>query len=193
MDASALVPGTRILVEGVEVHAEGELVSADDTMIMLRDPRDGDAEYEISWADIRTISVRAGKENRSNTATFLALLCAALLGTCGWILDGIDRSTSGYGNRSFLMFPGILVGALVGWVLGRLLTRAGGSAYWQPIYRVADGVEPPAKQPLEGRLAAGAVPEEERMARAGRESLQTGLAWIILLALFFGVAALCRG
>ena len=190
MDAPALIPGTRILVEGIEVHADGELVSADDTIVVLRDPRDG-AEYEISWADVRTVSVRSGKESRSTGPAALALLCAAVLGTCGYVLDGIGRSTSG--NRSFLVFPGILVGALVGWMLGRLLVRAGGRAYWQPIYRVAEGVEPPAEQPLGARLATGAVPEEERLARAGNEQMKTGIAWVILLALFFGVAALCRG
>ena len=187
---SRLTAGAHVLVEGPTLREEGDFVLADETMLRLRSPRDG-IEWDVPWTDVRTVSVQVGNSTIGRMSFSYALLGAVLLGSCGALLDRIDRSTSGRPGGVALL-AGVVLGGLLGWGLGKVQALALGSAWWQPIYRIPVDVEPLEEQPLSERLAAGAVSEEERAKRAGAQSMKTALAWVTLLVLLLGVAALCN-
>lgn len=185
-----LVAGAQVLVEGPELREEGDFVLADESMLRLRSPRDG-IEWDVPWTDVRTVSVRVGKARNQGMPLAYALLGAVLLGSCGAMLDQIDRSTSGRPGGIALL-AGVVLGGLLGWGLGKVQAVALGTAWWQPIYRIPVDVEPLEEQPLNERLAAGAVSEEERAARASQQSMKSAVAWVIILVLILLVAALCN-
>jgi hypothetical protein len=183
-------PNARYLVEGDGLSADGWLIEANDTVLRLRVPSYPD-QQEIPWTAIRRISRRQGTERKWWIPTIFALLGGGLLGSCGWLLDELNRSTSGNPSRGGLLGPTVLIGGLVGALLGTLIVFAIPGPYWDPIYAVPDGYAVAESQPVDTRLAAYPVSDEIRQAVSDRRSTSTCVAWFILGAVLLVVSGLC--
>jgi hypothetical protein len=187
---ASLEPNARYLVEGDELSADGWLLEANDAAIRLRLVSDS-TEKEIPWTAIRRISRRQGAERKWWIPTLLSFLGGGLLGSCGWLFDELDRSTSGNPNHGGMLGPTLLIGGLVGALLGTLIVFAIPGPWWEPMYAVPDGYVVADAKPIATRLAAYAVPEEIRQAVSDRRGNATCVAWAILGAVLVVVWGTC--
>jgi hypothetical protein len=182
----SLTQPARLLVETASARAECWLVEATDTALRIR----GDSgEREMPWTEIRRINRRAGRERPWWIPMVLALVFGGLLGSCGFLLDELNHSTSGHSGTA--LPSALLIGALVGGLLGMLIMFAMPGPWWEPIYAVPEGAAIAPDEPVATRLAAGAIPTASRQAVADKQYTARLVAWTILTILFLAVIGTC--
>jgi membrane associated rhomboid family serine protease len=184
-----LVADQRILVEGDLLREDGAFIKASDESLALR-PRHANAVREIRWIDVRKISRRAGRERVWAFPIVLGIVCGIAFGSCGYLLDSVDRSTSGHVTKP-LGATAVAIGVAGGAVFGLLMMWAVPGPWWEPLYEMPAGRNAAGKQPLAERLAAGAVPDVVRKRLAARQNNKTIFAWVVLCAVMLGILGFC--
>jgi hypothetical protein len=142
--------------------------------------------FDIPWEDVQRVDAQYGPPRQQRVSWMFALLGAGFFGYCGAILDSIDRATAVIPKPQYTTALGTILGALVGFLLGRLVMYALPGPVWRQLVVRTDGS--PALSPANFATRASA----SSAATGGIESTPRAaiVARAILVLIVFGLCAL---
>jgi hypothetical protein len=169
--------GSFLRVDSASGHVEGACVGVAASGVEIAQ---GAVTALTMWSDIVRISVRRGRPRSFEVPVSLGVVGALLFGTCGGVLDSLDRSTSGRTEPAHpLLWTLAAIGLFIGVVPGLLFVFARSAPHWEMIYEQLDATLRGGDRSLEERWDAGRPAGPTAHERRLQESL---LAWILLVA-----------
>jgi hypothetical protein len=93
----------------------------------------GDAQLDITWKEISAILQRVPRQRAPVFTIVFAILGAAVFGSCGWLLDGLNNMGKLVPSHepTPLTTYGLLLGGLIAGLLGLLIDRLLPKTRWQ--------------------------------------------------------------
>ena len=139
----------------------------------------------IPWEQIRAISVRHGRERQWWIPMTGGIVGGGLLGTCGWFLDELGRSTSGRAPDNPLTPYGLSIGLRVGGLLGMLIMYSIPGPRWRALIQLPADAPPLSMATLATRVTKSPTPMG-----GGAEVGYELIAQIVLVFVVLGTCAI---